>query len=154
MSKFVLTVNGVREMVDVEADTPLLYVLHDHLELNGPKFGCGISQCGSCAVLLNGQLAITCTMPVSAVGEAKITTLDGLADSSGKLHTVQEPFLKEQADQCGYCLNGMIMATVALLDRIANPDDAEIKKALELHLCRCGAQTRMIRAIKTAANNL
>lgn len=153
MSKFVLTVNGVREMVDVEADTPLLYVLHDYLELNGPKFGCGVSQCGSCAVLFNEELAITCVMPVSAVGDAKITTLEGLADN-GKMHVVQEAFVKEQAAQCGYCLNGIVIASVALLNKNPNPDDVEIKKALELHLCRCGTQTRIIRAIKTASKNL
>jgi nicotinate dehydrogenase subunit A len=151
MPKYTLDINGSQEIVDAEPDTPLLYVLRDYLELNGPKLGCGLSQCGSCAVLLNGRATTTCTKPLSAIGDAKITTLEGLASDSGKLHVVQEAFVKEQAAQCGYCLNGMVMAAVELLNKNSNPDDVEIREALQLHLCRCGAQTRVIKAIKTAA---
>ena len=154
MPKYTLNINGSREIVDVEQDTPLLYVLHDHLELNGPKYGCGLSQCGSCAVLIDGKAVTTCMKSISSVGESEITTLKGLASDTGKLHAVQEAFVKEQAAQCGYCLNGMVMAAVELLDKNPNPNDTEIRKALQLYLCRCGAHTRIMKAIKTAANKL
>lgn len=154
MPKYTLNINGSQAIVDTEPDTPLLYVLHDYLELNGPKFGCGLSQCGSCAVLINGYTATTCMTPVAEIGDVEITTLEGLANEHGELHVVQEAFVKEQAAQCGYCLNGMVMAAVGLLKRNTNPDDAEIRKALQLHLCRCGAHTRVIKAVKTAAKNL
>ena len=153
MPKYVLHVNGGQHTVDTEPDTPLLYVLRDYLELNGPKFGCGLSQCGACAVLINGDVSNSCTLPVSMIGEAKITTLEGLAGGDGKLHAMQEAVVKEQATQCGYCLNGMVMAAVSLLNKNANPDDAAIRAALQGNLCRCGAHTRILRAIKSAANN-
>lgn len=154
MPKYTLNLNGSQEIVDVEPDTPLLYVLHDYLELNGPKFGCGLSQCGSCTVLLNGRATTTCMKPVSAIGDAEITTLEGLVNDSGELHAVQEAFVREQAAQCGYCLNGMVMASVQLLNENPNPDNMEIREALQLQLCRCGTQTRVIKAIQTAAKNL
>lgn len=138
-------------MVDTEPDTPLLYVLRDYLALNGPKFGCGLSQCGACMVLLDGRATTSCMIPVSAIGNTEITTLEGLADENGKLHVVQEAFVKEQAAQCGYCLNGMVIAAVDLLEKNPQPDDATIREALKLNLCRCGAHTRVIKAIKRAA---
>ena len=154
MPKYTLHVNGSREIVEVEPDTPLLYVLRDYLDLNGPKYGCGLSQCGSCSVLINGRATTSCMQPISAVGDAEIITLKGLANDSGKLHVVQEAFVKEQAAQCGYCLNGMVMAAVQLLNDNPNPDDVEIRKALQLNLCRCGTHTRVIKAVKSAVRDL
>ena len=154
MPEYILNVNGRREKVDAEFDTPLLYVLRDDLKLNGPKFGCGVSQCGSCMVLINGRATVSCLLPVSSVGDSEIITLEGLADESGKLHAVQAAFVEEQAAQCGYCSNGMVMSAVSLLNRNPNPDDAEIRQALQLNLCRCSAHSRIIKAIKTAAKNI
>ncbi|MCJ7467210.1 MAG: (2Fe-2S)-binding protein [Maribacter sp.] len=151
MPKYTLNINRTQYLVEAESDTPLLYILRDYLELIGPRFGCGLSQCGSCNVLLNGSASTSCMLPVSSIGDAEIKTLEGLASTSGKLHVVQEAFVKEQAAQCGYCLNGMVMAAVGLLNKNPNPDDAEIRNALQMNLCRCGAHTRIIRAIKTAA---
>ncbi|MEQ9378233.1 MAG: (2Fe-2S)-binding protein [Imperialibacter sp.] len=151
MPQFTLHINGSQKMVDTEPDTPLLYVLRDYLALNGPKFGCGLSQCGACMVLLDGRATTSCMIPVSAIGNTEITTLEGLADENGKLHVVQEAFVKEQAAQCGYCLNGMVIAAVDLLEKNPQPDDATIREALKLNLCRCGAHTRVIKAIKRAA---
>ncbi|GJM28784.1 MAG: oxidoreductase [Cyclobacteriaceae bacterium] len=152
MPKYNLNINRAQTEVKVEADTPLLYVLRDHLELNGPKFGCGVAQCGSCLVLIDGEAVVSCTLPVSSVGKSEITTLEGLAGKDGKLHAVQEAFVKEQAAQCGYCLNGMIMSTVSMLNKNPDPEEDDIKKALQLNLCRCGAHTRMIKAVETAKN--
>ena len=149
-----LNINGAQKEIETEADTPMLYVLRDYLELNGPKFGCGLSQCGSCKVLIDGKAATSCMWPISSIGKAKITTLEGLASHSGKLHAVQQAFVDEQAAQCGYCLNGMVMTAVGLLNTNPTPSESEIKNALEGNLCRCGAHTRIIQAIKTAAKNL
>ncbi len=154
MPKYTLNINRSQRLVEAESDTPLLYVLRDHLELNGPRFGCGLSQCGSCTVLLNGKASTSCLVPISSIGDTEITTLEGLASTTGKLHAVQAAFVKEQAAQCGYCLNGMVMAAVGLLTKNPNPNDAEIRNALQMNLCRCSAHTRIIRAIKTAAKNL
>ena len=151
MPTYHLNINGAQKEIETEADTPMLYVLRDYLELNGPKFGCGLSQCGSCIVLIDGKTATSCLLPISSIGEAKITTLEGLASHSGKLHAVQQAFVDEQAAQCGYCLNGMVMTAVGLLNTNPNPGESEIKIALEGNLCRCGAHTRIIQAIKTAA---
>ncbi len=153
MPTYTLNINGSQKEIETEADTPILYVLRDYLELNGPKFGCGLSQCGSCTVLIDGKTATSCTWPISSIGEAKITTLEGLASNKGKLHPVQQAFVDEQAAQCGYCLNGMVMTAVGLLNTNPNPSEREIKNALEGNLCRCGAHTRIIQAIKTAAKN-
>lgn len=112
MPQFTLHINGARQTVDTEPDTPLLYVLRDDLALNGPKFGCGLSQCGACMVLLDGKATTSCMIPVSAVGNTKITTLEGLADAGEKLHPVQEAFVQEQAAQCGYCLDGMVISAI------------------------------------------
>ena len=152
MPKYILNINKTQREVEVESDTPLLYILRDNLELNGPKFGCGIAQCGTCMVLIDGDAVVSCTLPVSSVGKSEITTLEGLADKEGKLHAVQEAFVKEQAAQCGYCLNGMIMSAVSMLNKNPNPEVVDIKKALQLNLCRCGAHTRMIKAVETAKN--
>jgi len=152
MPKYSLNINNTRREVEVEGDTPLLYVLRDHLELNGPKFGCGVAQCGSCMVLIDGAAVVSCTLPVSSVGQSEITTLEGLAGKDGKLHAVQQAFVKEQAAQCGYCLNGVIMSAVSLLNKNPNPEVVDIKKALQPNLCRCGAHTRMIKAVETAKN--
>lgn len=152
MPKFILNVNKSLREIETESDTPLLYVLRDNLELNGPKFGCGLAQCGTCMVLIDGNATVSCTLPVSSIGTSEITTLEGLADEGGKLHPVQEAFVKEQAAQCGYCLNGMIIAAVGLLNKNPNPGIDEIKTALQLNLCRCCAHTRMIKAVETAKN--
>lgn len=152
MPKYILNINKTQREVEVESDTPLLYILRDNLELNGPKFGCGIAQCGTCMVLIDGDAVVSCTLPVSSVGKSEITTLEGLSDKEGKLHAVQAAFVKEQAAQCGYCLNGMIMSAVSMLDKNPNPEVVDIKKALQLNLCRCGAHTRMIKAVETAKN--
>jgi nicotinate dehydrogenase subunit A len=153
MPQFTLHVNGSQKTVDTEPDTPLLYVLRDYLELNGPKFGCGLSQCGACMVLLDGRATTSCMIPVSSIGNTEITTLEGLADSNGKLHAVQAAFVQEQAAQCGYCLNGMVMAAVDLLSKNPQPDDTAIREALQFNLCRCGTHTRIIKAVKRAAKS-
>ncbi|MBN3583455.1 (2Fe-2S)-binding protein [Algoriphagus aestuarii] len=154
MPKYNLQINGSQKTVETESDTPLLYVLRDYLELNGPKFGCGLSQCGACMVLIDGVAETSCSTPIAAVRDSKITTLEGLADQNGNLHPVQEAFIEEQAAQCGYCLNGMVMASVSLLQENPSPTTSEIKEGLELNLCRCCAQTRIIKAVQRAAKNL
>ncbi|WP_031426544.1 (2Fe-2S)-binding protein [Flavimarina sp. Hel_I_48] len=147
-----LDVNGEEKEINVSPDTPLLYVLRNNLQLNGPKFGCGLEQCGACFVLLDGEAQPSCRLPVSAATGKKITTLEGLAHKNGKLHVVQEAFITEQAAQCGYCLNGLIMGSVALLNKNSAPSTAEIKTALEKNICRCGVHTRAIKAVKRAAS--
>jgi nicotinate dehydrogenase subunit A len=129
---------------------PLLYALRDDLALKGPKFGCGMAQCGACTVILNGVAIRSCVTPVSAAAGSDVQTLEGLA-SREKLHPVQQAFIDEQALQCGYCTNGMVMAAKALLDRVKQPSDAQILDALEGHLCRCGSHTRIVKAVKRAA---
>ncbi len=145
-----LRVNGVSRALDVEPDTPLLYVLRDDLALRGPRFGCGLSQCGACTVILDGRAIRSCVMPVSKVVGRKVTTLEGLG-SIDKPHPIQRAFIEEQAAQCGYCINGMIMTSKALLDRKPKPSDREIRQALAGNLCRCGTHQRIIRAVKRAA---
>lgn len=143
-----LTVNGKDHTVEAYPGTPLLYVLRNHLQLNGPKYGCGLGQCGSCMVLIEGQAVMSCTLPVEGAEGKAIRTLAGLADPDGALHPVQQAFLDEQAAQCGYCTNGMIVAAAALLDRNPAPEEAEIRRALQVNLCRCGTQPRVLRAIR------
>ncbi|MBC8769550.1 (2Fe-2S)-binding protein [Arenibacter sp. BSSL-BM3] len=154
MPTYHLNINGSQKKVETEADTPLLHVLSDYLELNAPTYGCGLSQCGSCTVLVNGTATTSCMLPVSSIGKSEITTLEGLVSDNGKLHAVQRAFVKEQAAQCGYCLNGMVMTTISLLNKNPSPDDVEIRNALEGNICRCGSHTRIIRAVKTAAKSL
>ena len=148
-----IKVNGVRHRVEAEADMPLLYLLRNKLEMNGPKYGCGIEQCGSCMVLLNGKAMPSCVIPGSAAAVYEVITLDGLA-RDGKLSIVQKAFVDEQAAQCGYCMNGMIMSATALLSENPKPSDAEIRQSLNRVLCRCGMHTRIINAVKKAADEM
>jgi nicotinate dehydrogenase subunit A len=145
-----LKVNGVSSSVPAEPDTPLLYVLRNDLELNGAKFGCGLAQCGACAVLIDGKATPSCVTPVSAVATSEITTIEGLG-TIAKPHQLQTAFIEEQAAQCGYCTNGMIMAAKELLDRNPQPTEADVRTALATNLCRCGTHNRIIRAVLRAA---
>ena len=143
MARYSLMVNGKARTVAADADTPLLYVLRDNLALNGPKFGCGLAQCGACTVHVDGQATRSCVLPVSTLQGRKITTLEGLG-SSAKPHPVQQAFIDEQAVQCGYCTNGMVMATAALLAVNKAPSEAQITEALAGNLCRCGTHQRIV----------
>lgn len=147
-----LSINGNSVSVDVDAGTPLLEVLRNDVELNAPKFGCGLAQCGACAVLLDGVSVRSCVLPVESVAGKNITTLEGLGDAENP-HPLQQAFIEEQALQCGYCASGVITTAAALLQSNPSPTDAEIKQALSGHLCRCGAQPRMVKAIAKAAGN-
>jgi nicotinate dehydrogenase subunit A len=148
-----LSVNGKRHSSPAAPETPLLYVLRNDLGLNSAKYGCGIAQCGACTVLLDGQAIRSCVMPSAAAAQGQITTLEGLG-TTDKLHVLQKAFIEEQAVQCGYCINGMIMSTKALLDRVRSPDEAQIREAMAGNLCRCGTHTRILRAIQRAAKEL
>ena len=149
---FELSINGNNVSVDVDADTPLLEVLRNDVELNGPKFGCGLAQCGACAVLLDGVSVRSCVLPVESVAGKNITTLEGLGNTDNP-HPLQQAFIDEQALQCGYCASGVITTAAALLQNNSSPTETEIKQALSGHLCRCGAQPRMVKAIAKAAGN-
>ncbi len=149
---FQLKVNGATRRANVEPDTPLLYILRNDLELSGPRFGCGLSQCGACTVLIDGKAVRSCVTPVVSVGTKSITTLEGLG-TGDKLHPLQKAFIEEQAAQCGYCANGMIMAAKALLDRTPKPTEAQIRKALAANLCRCGTHNRIVRAVQRASKD-
>ena len=146
-ASLVLNVNGKDRSLRITPETPLLYALRNNLELNGPKFGCGLEQCGACMVLLNGKANPSCRIPVSEVIEKKIVTIEGLAET-GNLHPLQQAFIDEQAAQCGYCLNGVLINSVSLLNENKNPTAAEIKNGLEKNICRCGTHSRFIKAIK------
>jgi nicotinate dehydrogenase subunit A len=150
MARISLKVNGKTQVVDVDPDTPLLYVLRNDLQLNGPKFGCGLSQCGACTVIMNGNAIRSCVTLVSAAQNQPVTTLEGLG-STKRMHKIQQAFVDEQAVQCGYCINGMIMTSKALLDKNPKPTDSQIKEALAGNLCRCGTHTRILRAVKRAS---
>jgi nicotinate dehydrogenase subunit A len=150
MSTITLKVNGRSHTVDVDPTTPLLYVLSDDLSLRGPKFGCGLGQCGCCTVIIKGQAVRSCVTPVSSVAGSDITTLEGLG-SSDKPHPIQKAFIDEQAMQCGFCVNGVIMTAKAYIDRNPKATDVEIQQAMSGVLCRCHAHTRMVRAIKRYA---
>ena len=152
MAQYQLTVNGKRSSVSVEPDTPLLYVLRNDLGLNGPKFGCGLAQCGACSVLIEGNEVRSCVMPVSRVA-GNITTLEGLGTVELP-HPLQRAFIEEQACQCGYCGNGMVMSAKALLARNPRPTNEEIRKALNGHLCRCASHNRIVRAVQRAAKEM
>ena len=145
-----LKVNGTTRRVPAEPDTPLLYVLRNDFELNGAKFGCGLAQCGACTVLVDGVATRSCVTPISQVTRANITTIEGLA-VNGKLHALQQAFIDEQAAQCGYCINGMIMSAKELLDRAPHPTEADVRTALAGNLCRCGTHNRIVRAVLRAA---
>lgn len=153
MAKITLTVNGQVRAVDVEPSTPLLYVLRNDLDLHGPRFGCGLGQCGACTVLIKGEAVRSCVRPVSAVASAEITTLEGLAQD-GTLHPLQQAWIDEQVPACGFCQNGQILTAKALLDRNADPSDAEIREAMARTLCRCMTYYRIQAAIKRAANRI
>jgi len=145
-----LKVNGVSRSVPAEPDTPLLYVLRNDLELNGAKFGCGLAQCGACTVLVDGKAVRSCITPVGTVAQGEVTTIEGLG-SVAKPHPLQQAFIEEQAAQCGYCINGMIMSAKELLDRNPRPSESDVRTALADNLCRCGTHNRIIRAVLRAA---
>ena len=153
MSVINLKVNGRPHTVDVDPATPLLYVLSDDLELRGPKFGCGLGQCGACTVIVKGQATRSCVTPVSSVAGSDITTLEGLGTVE-KPHPIQQAFIDEQAMQCGFCINGVIMTAKAYLDRNPKAADADIRQAMSGVLCRCAANVRMLRAIKRYAQEV
>ena len=149
-----LCVNGAQRTAEgIAPDTPLLYVLRNDFALNGPKYGCGLGQCGACTVLIDGQATRSCVVPLAAAIGRTVTTLEGLG-SLDALHPIQRAFIDEQAAQCGYCLNGMIMSTKALLDRNPSPDDNAIREALRFNLCRCGTHLEIVRAVHRAADYL
>ena len=150
MPRYLVKVNGKTQSVNVDADTPLLYVLRDDLALKGPKFGCGLGQCGACTVHVDGVATRSCLLPISTLAGKSVTTLEGLG-SSGQPGKLQQAFIDEQAAQCGYCINGMIMTTAALLKTNPKPSDTEIKTALAGNLCRCGTHQRICAAVKRAA---
>ena len=146
MSAVELHVNGQTYTVDAEPDTPLLYILVNDLELNGPRFGCGLAQCGACTVIMQGAAVRSCSIPLSVVQDAEVTTLEGLGTLEAP-HPIQAAFIKEQAAQCGYCINGMIMTAMAYLDQNPAASDADIRQALARNLCKCGTHLRILRAI-------
>ena len=145
-----LNVNGKKLRVDVDSQTPLLYVLRDHLNMTGTKYGCGEAKCGACTVLVEGQQMRSCVTPVSRVSDKQVTTIEGM-EQDGKLHPLQEAFLKADALQCGYCTSGMIMAAAALLNKNAKPGRAEIVKHMDANVCRCGTYPRIVKAIEIAS---
>ncbi len=152
MAIFNLNINGKSQQVDVDPNTPMLWVLRDHLDLVGTKFGCGIAQCGACTVHLDGNAVRSCQLPVSAIQDAKITTIEGLSESGD--HPVQKAWLEHDVPQCGYCQAGQIMSAAALLAQNPNPSDTDIDNAMNGNICRCGTYTRIKAAIHTASQNL
>jgi len=145
-----IIVNGARRQVDAAPDTPLLYVLRNDLGLGAPRFGCGLAQCGACTVHLGGHAIRACVTPLAVVGTSPVTTLEGLG-TAARPHPLQQAFVDEQATQCGYCINGMLMTAAALLKDTPRPTDAQMRAALAGNLCRCGAHLRILRAIRRAA---
>lgn len=152
MSKIELRVNGRSHALDVEPDTPLLYILRNDLDLRGPRFGCGLGQCGACKVIINGSAVFSCITPVSSVKD-EVITLEGLS-SNGRLDPVQQAWIEEQAPQCGFCQNGQIMTAKALLDKNPHPTDAQIREAMNGTLCRCMSYFRVQSAIKRAITTI
>ena len=146
---FILKVNGAEHAVDAAPATPLVYVLRNDLKLKGTRFGCGTGHCGSCTVLFDGNPVQSCDTPLWSAAGHDITTIEGLG--AGGLHALQRAFIEEQAMQCGYCINGILMSAAALLQRNAEPSDTDISAALERHLCRCGTHVRIVRAIRRVA---
>lgn len=149
MPTYTITVNGSKHEVEADADTPVLWVLRDHLNLVGTKYGCGIAMCGACTVHLDGNAIRSCSYPVSAVGESEITTIEGLSENGD--HPVQQAWLEEDVSQCGYCQAGQIMSAAAFLNRNPNPTDEEIKSAMNGNICRCGTYTRIKKAVQIAS---
>jgi nicotinate dehydrogenase subunit A len=154
MSKFQLQVNGKAHEVDVDADTPLLYVLRNDLKLNGAKFGCGLGQCGTCTVMLDKQAVMSCLLPVSLVGSRAVRTVESGGTRWVPASVLQQAFIDEQAAQCGYCIAGMIMRATALFEQVASPSDAQIRAWMQPNLCRCGTHMRILRAVRRAADVL
>ncbi len=152
MASYSLNVNGKRHQVDVESDTPLLWVLRDHLNLTGTKFGCGVAQCGACTVHLDGTAVRSCSTPISTVGDMAVTTIEGLSDDGS--HPVQQAWLEHDVPQCGYCQAGQIMTAVAFLKTNPSPTDEAIEQAMNGNLCRCGTYLRIRAAVKTASSHL
>ena len=153
MAKFSVRVNGERKTLSVDADTPLLYALRNDIGLNGPKFGCGLAQCGACTVLVDGKPVRSCVATVASVANGRITTIEGLGTLE-RLHPLQRAFIAEQACQCGYCGNGMVMSAKALLERNPAPTASQIRQALNGHLCRCASHNRIVRAVQRAAKEM
>lgn len=151
MAKYNLEVNGVQHEVDVDSDTPILWVLRDTLNLVGTKFGCGIAQCGACTIHLDGKAARSCSLPIGAAAGRKITTIEGLSEDGS--HPVQQAWIEHDVPQCGYCQAGQIMTASAFLAENSNPSDQEITEAMHGNICRCGTYTRIRAAVKTAAKN-
>ncbi len=149
--EIVIKVNGSPYIVQAAPNTPLLYVLRNELGLHGPQFGCSLEQCGACMVLVGTEAKQSCKLPVSEVGQSPVTTLEGLSEG-GELHPLQQAFIDEQAAQCGYCTNGMIISAAALLWKNHHPNDAQIRQVLDGNLCRCGTHLRILRAVKRAAD--
>jgi len=152
MATFNLKINGASKSVDVDPTTPLLWVLRDHLDMVGTKFGCGIAACGACTIHLDDTAMRACVLPISAVGDKKITTIEGLSEHGD--HPVQKAWIEHDVPQCGYCQAGQIMTAAALLKENANPNDDEIESAMNGNLCRCGTYTRIKAAVKSAAKNM
>mgnify|MGYP000267461081 FL=1 len=152
MAQYTLYVNGETKTVEVDPSTPMLWVLRDHLDLVGTKFGCGIAQCGACTIHLNGTAVRSCQLPVSAVGNGEVITIEGLSENGD--HPVQLAWIKQDVPQCGYCQAGQIMTATALLKQNPNPTDEEIESAMAGNLCRCGTYVRIKKAVKDAAANL
>jgi isoquinoline 1-oxidoreductase alpha subunit len=151
MAKINLNINGQSNSVDVDPQTPLLWVLRDHLDLVGTKYGCGMAQCGACTVLMDGHAVRSCVMPVSTVGDKAITTIEGISENAD--HPVQKVWLEHDVAQCGYCQAGQIMTAVAFLKKNPNPSDEDIATAMHGNICRCGTYLRIRAAVKTAANS-
>ena len=152
MAQYTLFVNGETKIVEVDSSTPMLWVLRDHLDLVGTKFGCGIAQCGACTIHLNGTAVRSCQLPVSAVGNGEVITIEGLSENGD--HPVQLAWIKQDVPQCGYCQAGQIMTATALLKQNPTPTDEEIESAMAGNLCRCGTYVRIKKAVKDAAANL
>ncbi len=150
MARYQIRVNDQTRSVDAEPDSPLLYVLRDQLGLNGPKFGCGLGQCGACTVHLEGRALRSCSLPISAIEGRSVTTLEGLG-SSDRPSPLQQAFIREQAAQCGYCINGMVMQAADLLAHNPKPSEQQIREALAANLCRCGTHQRIVRAVQRAS---
>ncbi len=151
MATYTLNINGKKQEVDVDPSTPILWVLRDHLSLVGTKYGCGIAQCGACTIHLDGKATRSCVLPVSSIGEQKITTIEGLSENGD--HPVQKAWLEVDVPQCGYCQAGQIMMASALLESNPNPSDEEIENAMNGNICRCGTYLRIRKAVKMAAKS-
>ena len=151
MASYSLNINGKKQEVEVDPNTPMLWVLRDHLKLVGTKYGCGIAQCGACTIHLDDNAVRSCQLPVSAVADQKITTIEGLSENGN--HPVQKAWLEVDVPQCGYCQAGQIMTASALLKQNPNPSDTEIETAMDGNICRCGTYTRIKKAVKMAADS-